>query len=115
MCGSPGIGTCCRSPSRRLRQASDRSVPPQRRWFCLIVVTGALLARPHRVNEEAGEADVASLNLTCRPIPHGVQCQLLALSTDAKSPPRDVTARALWLLSGSAGRVSTPGMVESRG
>jgi hypothetical protein len=57
---------------------------------------------------------VASLRLTCRPIARGVQCQLLALSSDVRRRPRDVTREASWHLSGVSGaRMAATGIVEA--
>jgi hypothetical protein len=54
------------------------------------------------------------VRLTCWPIVRSVQCQLLALSRDASQAPRDVTAEALWQLSGISGaRVSAVGIIEA--
>jgi hypothetical protein len=58
--------------------------------------------------------DVASLNLTCRPVARGVQCQLLALLRSGTLAPRDVTASASWHVAGTAGmHVSPEGMVAT--
>ena len=47
--------------------------------------------------------DVASLRLTCSPAISNVRCRVLALFRDVSQPPRDVTATAVWHVSGVAG------------
>src|SRR5215471_15972951 len=62
-----------------------------------------------------GEADIASVSLTCAPAEHGVHCRLLALFRDVARSPRDVTKGAVWHISGIAGvNVSVDGTVESQ-
>ena len=85
-------------------------------------LTGALLggisflavlaASGHAPVQDAPE--VASLSLSCKPAEQGVRCRLLALFRDVSRSPRDITAEALWQLSGVAGvQISPVGAVDA--
>jgi hypothetical protein len=79
---------------------------------CAMSLIGALSGCRREVSRHT--FPVASVRLTCRPIVRGVQCQLLALSTDVSQAPRDVTSEASWHLSGVAGaHLSSMGIVEA--
>jgi hypothetical protein len=82
------------------------------RWASLIVVAGTLSTYWHlRANDAR---DIASLNLACTPIAHGVRCRLMALFRDVSQSPRDVTAEASWQLNGAAGaQVSSGGVITA--
>ncbi len=61
------------------------------RWLTLVAIVGiALLVSPREMHDES--VSVASLSLACGPVVVGVECRLLALSREARDPPRSVAS-----------------------
>jgi hypothetical protein len=61
-------------------------------------LVGALQGCPRELSQQT--FPVASVRLICQPVERSVQCRLLALSSDVRQVPRDVTSDASWHLSG---------------
>ena len=80
--------------------------------FAMSCLVAAITAAGSSHSQNA--PDVASLSLTCNPIERGVRCRLLALFQDVSRPSRDVTADAVWHLSGVSGaHISPTGAVDA--
>jgi hypothetical protein len=60
--------------------------------------------------------EITSIRLTCAPASRGLHCTILALASDVRRPPRDVTSEASWLVSGATNAwISAWGDVDSSG
>ena len=87
--------------------------PPLVAGLCAFGLLGTVSTCGHEADRPAS---VASVRLTCWPVSRGLQCRLLALSTDVRQAPRDVTAEAAWHLRGLSGARITPrGLIEAPG
>jgi hypothetical protein len=82
-------------------------------WVSLVALVGILSAcARERPRDPEG---IASLRLTCSPVPRGVRCRLVALFREVSRSPQDVTELASWQLIGGAARarMSTGGVIEA--